>query len=49
VIGWLLLIVGGALVVTPGMFDPFAPVNGMTILGLVLVVTGTLKLVRVKA
>jgi hypothetical protein len=44
--GWFLLVVGGVVVVTPGMLDPFAPINGLTIIGLVLVVLGTMKLTR---
>jgi hypothetical protein len=44
--GWVLMIAGGVAVVTPGMVDPFAPINGLTIIGLVLVVAGTMRLTR---
>jgi hypothetical protein len=44
--GWVLLLLGGVALVTPGMVDPFAPINGLTIIGLVLVVVGTMKLTR---
>jgi hypothetical protein len=44
--GWVLLLLGGVALVTPGMVDPFAPINGLTIIGLVLVVVGTMRLTR---
>lgn len=44
--GWLLLIGGGLLLVTPGYLDPYTPINGLTLIGLVLVVVGTLRLTR---
>jgi len=44
--GWLFLIGGGVAVVTPGMLNPYAPINGLTIIGLVLVVAGTMRLMR---
>jgi hypothetical protein len=37
---WALIIAGGVAVLLPGYMDPFAPVNGLTLLGLVLVVWG---------
>jgi hypothetical protein len=37
---WALIIVGGVAVLLPGYMDPFAPVNGLTLLGLVLVAWG---------
>jgi hypothetical protein len=44
--GWALLGFGGLLMVTPGMLNPFSPINGLTIIGLVLVVVGTLNITR---
>lgn len=37
---WGLLIGGGILVVTPMFLNPVAGVNGMTLVGIVLVVAG---------
>jgi hypothetical protein len=44
--GWVILLAGGAALVTPGMLNPFSPINGLTIIGLVLVVVGTMRLTR---
>lgn len=37
---WALVIAGGLAVLTPGYLDPYAPVNGLTLLGLSLLATG---------
>ena len=44
--GWALLIIGGLALVTPGYIDPYSPINGLTLIGLVLVVAGTLRLTK---
>ncbi len=42
--GWALMVTGGLVMVTPGILDPFTPVNGLTLIGFVLVVAGTMSL-----
>jgi hypothetical protein len=37
---WALIVAGGVAVLLPGYLDPFTPVNGMTLLGLVLLFAG---------
>jgi hypothetical protein len=42
--GWLMLIGGGLLTVTPGFVNPYAPITGLTILGLAFLAAGVWKL-----
>lgn len=35
---WAVLLVGAVGVLLPGMLNPFAPFNGLTLLGLIVVV-----------
>lgn len=44
--GWILMAVGAGFLFAPGMIDPFAPINGATIIGLGLVIWGATKLVK---
>jgi hypothetical protein len=34
---WVLYIGGGLVLVTPGMLDPMAPINGLSLVGLALI------------
>lgn len=44
---YLLLLVGGAMALTPGILDPVnAPVNGLTLLGVLVMVSGVVVAVR---
>lgn len=45
-IGWVLLAVGAGFLFAPGMIDPLAPINGATIIGLMLIAIGTVKLLK---
>lgn len=38
--GFALVILGGFAVLMPGYLDPYAPVNGLTLLGFGLIATG---------
>jgi len=42
---WLMLLGGGALMLTPMYLNPLAGINGMTLLGIVITMTGFTKLV----
>ena len=43
-LAWLMIIAGGVMVVTPGMLDPLnAPINGLTLLGIILAVAGVIR------
>ena len=43
---WVVFALGGVIVVTPGMVNPLAPINGATLLGIGLLVWSVLKLVK---
>lgn len=43
-LGWVMLIGGGVLMLTPMYLNPVTGVNGMTLLGIVLAVAGAAKL-----
>lgn len=44
---WCLVIVGGAMALTPGFLDPVnVPVNGLTLLGVLVMVAGVVIAVR---
>jgi hypothetical protein len=43
---WVLIVTGGVLVLLPGMLNPYAPVNGATLLGLILLVWAALRMIR---
>jgi hypothetical protein len=45
-IAWGLVLTGGLMLLTPGYLDPYAPVNGLTLIGLVLVVVGMFRFTR---
>lgn len=42
--GWAMFLGGGVLALTPMYLNPLAGINGLTLLGIVLVVTGFTKL-----
>ena len=44
--GWALMVVGAGFLFAPGMIDPFAPINGLSLVGLLLVVWGTVSVNR---
>ena len=44
--GWALMVVGAAFLFAPGMIDPLAPINGLSLVGLLLVVWGTVRMNR---
>jgi len=46
VTGWVLMMVGAVFLFAPGMIDPLAPVNGLSLIGLGLVVWATMKLLK---
>lgn len=44
---YLLLLVGGGMALTPGILDPVnAPVNGLTLLGVLVMLSGVVVAVR---
>lgn len=43
--GWLMFLGGGALMLTPMYLNPLAGINGLTLIGIVLLMTGFTKLV----
>lgn len=43
---WIVMLVGAGFVLTPGMVDPFAPINGATIIGFALIAWAVTKLMR---
>ena len=43
---WIVLFIGAVFMLTPGMVNPYAVINGATLLGLVLVAWSGFKLVR---
>lgn len=44
---YVLLLVGGAMALTPGILDPVnAPVNGLTLLGVLVMLGGVVVAVR---
>jgi starvation-inducible outer membrane lipoprotein len=44
---WVLLIAGGLMALTPGFLDPVnAPVNGLTLLGVLVMFSGVVVAVR---
>ncbi len=44
---YLLVAIGGAMALTPGLLDPYnAPVNGLTLLGVLVMVSGVVVAVR---
>jgi hypothetical protein len=44
---YLLLLAGGAMALTPGLLDPVnAPVNGLTLLGVLVMLGGVVVAVR---
>jgi len=44
---WVLVITGGVLALTPGVLDPHnAPVNGLTLLGVLVMLSGVFVAVR---
>jgi len=46
VTGWVLVVVGALCMFAPGFVDPFAPINGLSLVGLLLVVWGTVNINR---
>ena len=46
VTGWVLVVVGALCMFAPGFVDPFAPINGLSLVGLLLVVWGTVRMNR---
>ena len=42
--GWVMFLGGGVLALTPMYLDPLAGINGLTLMGIVLVVAGFSKL-----
>jgi len=46
VTGWVLIVVGALCMFAPGFVDPFAPINGLSLVGLLLVVWGTVNINR---
>lgn len=45
--GWLFLIAGGAMALTPGIIDPMnVPINGLTLLGIITMFVGVMIEVR---
>ena len=44
--GWVLMVVGAAFLFAPGMIDPLAPINGLSLVGLLFVVWGTVNVNR---
>lgn len=44
---YLLVIIGGAMALTPGIVDPYnVPINGLTLLGLMVMAAGVFVAVR---
>lgn len=43
---WLLLIAGGVMTLLNGVIDPYAPVNGLTLLGILTMVGGVVVAAR---
>ena len=43
---WVLIVAGGVLVLVPGMVNPYAPINGATLLGVILLVWAGLWMMR---
>jgi len=43
---WVLIVVGGVLVLLPGMLNPYAAINGATLLGVVLLAWAGLWMMR---
>jgi hypothetical protein len=43
---WIVLFIGAVFMLTPGMVNPYAVINGATLLGLGLVAWSGYKLVR---
>jgi hypothetical protein len=44
---YTLVIIGGVMALTPGILDPYnAPVNGLTLLGVLVMAAGTVLAVR---
>jgi len=44
---YLLVIIGGAMALTPGIIDPYnVPVNGLTLLGVLVMAGGAVMAVR---
>ena len=43
---WALLIGGGFLAVLPGILDPFAPINGLTLIGILIMFGGVMVTAR---
>jgi len=47
---YMLVIVGGAIALTPGILDPVnVPVNGLTLLGVMVMVAGVILALRESA
>jgi hypothetical protein len=47
---YILVIVGGAIALTPGILDPVnVPVNGLTLLGVMVMVAGVILALRESA
>jgi hypothetical protein len=44
---YLLVVIGGAMALTPGIIDPYnVPINGLTLLGLMVMAAGVFVAVR---
>jgi hypothetical protein len=44
---YLLVVIGGAMALTPGIVDPYnVPVNGLTLLGFLVMAAGVIVAVR---
>jgi hypothetical protein len=44
---YLLVVIGGAMALTPGIVDPYnVPINGLTLLGLMVMAAGVFVAVR---
>jgi len=43
-LAWFLVVLGGAMALTPGVLDPVnVPVNGLTLLGVITMVSGAMR------
>jgi hypothetical protein len=46
-VAYLLVVIGGAMALTPGIVDPYnVPVNGLTLLGFLVMAAGVIIAVR---
>lgn len=43
---WAVMLIGAGFVFAPGMINPFAPINGATIIGFALIAWAVTKLLK---